>query len=114
MSTPGSAQTPSDALASLIAQTGLESEKRFKGMVNATPILIWLAGTDGLCEGFNTGWLAFTGRTRVQEHGNGWAEGVHPDDLDRCVGIDREHVGRREPCQMESRQRHHSDECSGV
>ena len=62
-----------------------ESEERFRSLANSAPVLIWLAGLDKLCYWFNDVWLNFTGRTLEQEQGNGWAEGVHPDDLDRCL-----------------------------
>lgn len=49
------------------------------------PALIWRSRLDKLCDYFNKTWLDFTGRTMEQEFGNGWAEGVHPDDFDSCV-----------------------------
>jgi two-component system sensor kinase FixL len=64
-----------------------ESEQRFRTMANAAPVMIWMSGTDKLCTFFNRGWLDFTGRTLEQELGNGWAEGVHKEDFDRCLEV---------------------------
>ena len=49
-----------------------------------------MSGPDKLCTFFNKGWLDFTGRSLEQELGNGWAEGVHREDIDRCHDIYQE------------------------
>ncbi|MGV0027401.1 GAF domain-containing protein [Phormidesmis priestleyi] len=62
-----------------------ESEARFQAMADSAPVLLWIAGVDALYTFFNQSWLEFTGRSLAQECGNGWAEGVHPDDLQQCL-----------------------------
>jgi PAS domain S-box-containing protein len=84
-----------------------EREERFRTMANSAPVMIWLSGTDKLCTWFNRQWLEFTGRTMEQELGNGWAEGVHPDDFDRCLKTYVEAFDAREPFSMEYRLRRH-------
>lgn len=63
-----------------------ESEARFRLVANSAPVLIWMSGTDKLCNFFNQGWLHFTGRSIEDELGEGWASGVHPDDLEHRLG----------------------------
>ncbi|MBK7876913.1 MAG: PAS domain-containing protein [Planctomycetes bacterium] len=62
-----------------------ESEERFRGLCDSSPMLVWMSNADAECEWFNQGWLAFTGRAIEQELGHGWFEGVHPDDRERCT-----------------------------
>jgi PAS domain S-box-containing protein len=82
-----------------------ESEARFQAMADTAPVLIWMTGTDGLCNYFNTPWLEFTGRTMEQEVGTGWIEGVHPDDVQGCFDGFLPAFHARKPFRMEYRLR---------
>lgn len=74
------------------------------------PALIWRSRLDKMCDYFNKTWLEFTGRTIEQEFGNGWAEGVHPDDFDFCVQTYITAFDRREGFLMEYRMKNKSGE----
>ena len=87
-----------------------ESETQYRNLANSGLSLIWTSGTDKLCNYFNETWLKFTGRTLEQEIGNGWAEGVHPDDFDRCLETYVSAFDKREAFEMEYRLKHVSGE----
>jgi PAS domain S-box-containing protein len=82
-----------------------ESERRFRTMADSAPVMLWMAGRDGLCDFFNQVWLDFTGRSRDEEIGNGWAEGVHPEDFELCMHTYLESFVARSPFRMEYRLR---------
>jgi PAS domain S-box-containing protein len=82
-----------------------EIETRFRTMANSAPVLLWMAGRDGLCDFFNERWLAFTGRTLAEELGSGWAAGVHPEDFQRCMTTYMEAFVARRAFTMEYRLR---------
>jgi PAS domain S-box-containing protein len=87
-----------------------ESEQRFRLVANTAPVLIWMSGPDKLCNYFNQPWLEFTGRSLEAELGNGWADGVHPEDLKQCLDTYTEAFDRRESFQMQYRLRRHDGE----
>jgi len=87
-----------------------ESEQRFRRVANTAPVLIWMSGPDKLCNYFNQPWLEFTGRQLEDELGNGWSEGVHPDDLENCLYVYKRAFDLREPFKMQYRLRRHDGE----
>ena len=82
-----------------------ESEQLFRLVADAAPVPIWMSGTDTRRTYFNKHWLDFTGRLMEQEIGNGWAEGIHPEDLQRCLSTYTQSVHQREQFRMEFRLR---------
>jgi len=93
-----------------IGRVLLESEQQYRTLADSGQALIWTAGTDLLCNYFNKVWLDFTGRTIAQELGNGWTEGVHPDDFQYCLDTYVQAFEKRERFSMDYRLRRHDGE----
>jgi PAS domain S-box-containing protein len=85
----------------------MDSGYRFHELADAAPVLIWRAGPDRFCNYFNVPWLKFTGRTLDAELGEGWLEGVHPEDRDRCLSTFATAFENRQDFSMDFRLRRH-------
>ena len=86
------------------------TEDLFQIAADVAPALVWMSGPDKQCTFFNKSWLDFTGRPIERELGNGWADGVHPDDLPTCLDTYSSAFDRRDPFKMEYRLRRHDGE----
>jgi PAS domain S-box-containing protein len=96
-----------------------ESEELFRKLADTTPVMMWMSGPDKLCTFFNKAWLNFTGRKLEQELGAGWAEGLHPDDVDNCYAAYSTAFDARRDFHLECRLRRADGQyrsllCSGV
>jgi diguanylate cyclase (GGDEF)-like protein/PAS domain S-box-containing protein len=88
---------------------GLDGNQ-YRIIVESAPNMLWRSGKDAACDYFNNTWLSYTGRTLEQELGNGWVEGVHPEDYDRCVRTYLEAFRKREIFEMIYRLRRYDGE----
>ena len=79
----------------------------YQTLVEQAPILIWRSNTTAECDYFNDRWLQFRGRSLEMECGHQWAQGVHPEDLQRCLAIYLEAFEKQEVFEMEYRLQRH-------
>jgi PAS domain S-box-containing protein len=58
-----------------------QSEERFRTVADSAPVMIWMCASDMRSSFLNNAWFEFTGRKPEQESGEGWQEGIEPEDL---------------------------------
>ena len=80
-----------------------ERELYFHTMADAVPEIIWTAGPNGDGDFFNCRCFEYTGLTFEQMRGSGWAQIVHPDDLEDCQSNWRNALQVGEPYEVEYR-----------
>lgn len=79
------------------------SAKEYELILENAPNLVWRSGIDGKCDYFNKTWLSFTGNSIDVELGDGWTNGIHPDDFERCLKIYSEAFDKLEMFEMNYR-----------
>lgn len=108
--TDGSPQTIQLIILDITKQRRLQhelegSEAHFRMLGDSAPIMLWISGRDARCTFFNQRWLEFTGRSMEMEVGDGWIEGVHPEDLQPCMDMYLTEFANRRNFRMEYRLR---------
>ena len=93
----------SEAELDYLKQKQISGERRFRELLDASPVMVWMSGTDAMCTFVNRAWLEFRGRTLEEELGNGWAEGLHPDDRDLCLETYLKAFSARTPYRVQYR-----------
>ncbi|MDD2541450.1 MAG: ATP-binding protein [Desulfuromonadaceae bacterium] len=83
----------------------IQSRDYHMKLLEIFPSLVWRSDINAHCDYFNQTWLAFTGRSLAQELDDGWMDGVHPEDLERCVTTYREAFSIQQAFNMEYRLR---------
>ncbi|WP_291009817.1 PAS domain S-box protein [Hydrogenophaga sp.] len=81
--------------------------QRLDTVANASPVLFWTADLLGQRDWVNQRWLTFRGHSLEQELGDGWMDGIHPDDLERRRTATPPDPQEQASCAMEYRLRHH-------
>lgn len=69
------------------------------------PNLVWRSDSSGTCDYLNNAWLDHTGRTRDAELGEGWLDGIHPEDRQRWQETYSAAFAARRPFEVEYRLR---------
>ncbi len=82
-----------------------ESEARLRQITDIAPVLLWVTDPDGLLTYVNKHWLDFTGQRVETELGDGWKDGIHPDDRHPYATASNDAFARRQPFRTELRLR---------
>jgi PAS domain S-box-containing protein len=64
-----------------------QSQLIYRNLADQMPQLFWITQPDGYHEYYNQRWYDYTGTTLDQAKGSGWANLLHPDDVERSRKI---------------------------
>ena len=76
----------------------------------AMPALSWGATSASRNDWLSPSWVTFTGRPLSELQGEGWMQSVHPEDLERCLGIRATSFEANSVFTMDLRLRRHDGE----
>ncbi len=79
------------------------NEQELRTLIEAIPAYIGTNLPDGSVDFISQSWLDYTGSSREQEMGWGWASAIHPEDFDRVVANWKSAVAAGTPVEHELR-----------
>jgi len=80
-----------------------ESERRFRLLARAAPVIIWLGDQDFNATYANRRWYEMTGASEQDTLGQAWLQFIHPDDLERTRALMNEARQNRTSFETETR-----------
>jgi len=84
-------------------QIAFEHGEQTHGAAISPRVMIWVFAPNGKCRSVSRSWLEFRGRSLEQERGDGWIQGLHPDDRQRCMQVFRSAFISRQAFQIDLR-----------
>lgn len=84
-----------------------ESDKHFRALAEAIPVIVWTADASGSIDWYNKHWYDYTGQTPEEAAGWGWQRVHHPDDFPLVMEAWPRALASGEPLEMEFRLRRH-------
>jgi PAS domain S-box-containing protein len=84
----------------------LQDPDDFRSLAENAPVMMWRAALDRRYDWFNRCWLNFTGET-LPSSGDGWADRIHPADVDQYRRIVSAAFDAQQPFDLEYRMRRH-------
>jgi len=70
----------------MVEQELAQREEHYRGLIDASAVVVWFAGPDGLIT-HSKGWTELTGQVEREYAGPGWLKAVHPDDRARVIPV---------------------------
>jgi PAS domain S-box-containing protein len=79
------------------------SERELRTLIDVMPAYVGTCLPDGTADFLSESWLKYSGQTREEAMGWGWAGALHPDDADRVLANWRAGLDSGKPVEMEFR-----------